>query len=90
VFDDDDRARYVRSLADAMQPGATLHLMCFSEHTPGTAGPRRVTQAELREAFADGWRVDRIEAAEIEVRPDWAPGPARAWLARIVRLDSPR
>jgi SAM-dependent methyltransferase len=88
VFDDEDRARYVRSLADAAEPGGTLHLMCFSEHTPGTNGPRRVTQAELREAFAVGWRMERIETAVLEVRPDWAPGPAQAWLAKIVRLDS--
>jgi cyclopropane fatty-acyl-phospholipid synthase-like methyltransferase len=85
VFDDEDRARYVGSLAKAIEPGGVLHLMCFSEHTPGVTGPRRVTQAELRQAFSDGWQVDRIEAAEIEVRPDWAPGPAKAWLARIVR-----
>jgi cyclopropane fatty-acyl-phospholipid synthase-like methyltransferase len=85
VFDDEDRARYVGSLAEAIEPGGVLHLMCFSEHTPGVTGPRRVTQAELRQAFSDGWQVERIEAAEIEVRPDWAPGPAKAWLARIVR-----
>jgi SAM-dependent methyltransferase len=86
VFDDADRERYVRSLGDACEPGGVLHLMCFSEHTPGTAGPRRVTQSELRTAFADGWTVERIEPAEIEVRPDWASVPAKAWLARIVRL----
>jgi cyclopropane fatty-acyl-phospholipid synthase-like methyltransferase len=85
VFDDEDRARYAGSLAEAIEPGGVLHLMCFSEHTPGVTGPRRVTQAELRQAFSDGWQVERIEAAEIEVRPDWAPGPAKAWLARIVR-----
>ncbi len=85
VFDDDERARYVRSLAAAAADGTVLHLMCFSEHTPGTFGPRRVTQAELRDAFADGWRVERIAPAVIDVRPDWAPGPAQAWLARIVR-----
>jgi len=90
VFDDEDRPRYVRSLADAAEPGAVLHLMCFSEHTPGIAGPRRVTQAELRDAFADGWQIARIEPAVIEVRPDWAPGPASAWLARIVRAPTIR
>ena len=85
VFDDADRARYVSSLATVLDPGGVLHLMAFSEHTPGTVGPRRVTQAELRGAFADGWNVERIEAAEIEVRPEWRPGPAQAWLARISR-----
>ena len=85
VFDDTERARYVASLACVLEPDGVLHLLCFSEQTPGTDGPRRVTQAELRDAFADGWRVERIEAAEIEVRPDWPSGTARAWLARIAR-----
>jgi SAM-dependent methyltransferase len=85
VFDDSDRARYVKSLAPTLEDGGVLHLLCFSEHTPGTVGPRRVTQAELRASFADGWEVQRIEASRIDVRPDYAPQPALAWLARIVR-----
>lgn len=90
VFDDEDRARYVCSLAAAAGEGTVLHLMCFSEREPGTFGPRRITQEELRESFADGWQVERIEAAVIEVRPDWEHGPAQAWLARIVRTDGGR
>jgi SAM-dependent methyltransferase len=85
VFDDDDRQHYVSSLMSVVRGGGVLHLLAFSEHTPGTEGPRRVTQAEVHAAFANGWEVDRIEPAMFEVRPDWAPIPARAWLARIVR-----
>jgi len=85
VFNDADRARYVRSLATAIQPGGVLHLACFSELTPGSGGPRRVTQAELREAFADGWQIERIEAARYEVIGPAAVDPPHAWLARIVR-----
>jgi SAM-dependent methyltransferase len=85
VFDDADRARYVMSLGAIVDPGGVVHLLCFSEHTPGTTGPRRVTQAELRTAFADGWDVERIDAARFEVREAYAPEPAHAWLARIVR-----
>jgi SAM-dependent methyltransferase len=84
VFDNADRARYVNSLASAVAPGGVVHLMCFSELTPGTLGPRRVTQAELREAFAVGWMVERIEPAQFEVRSDFPETP-HAWLARIVR-----
>ena len=85
VFDDIDRARYVRSLADVVEPEGVLHLLCFSEDTPGTDGPRRVTQAELRAAFSEGWTVERIEPSLIEVREDFPFDPARAWLAKIVR-----
>ncbi len=86
VFNDADRARYVLSLASVLDPGSVIHLACFSELTPGTGGPRRVTQAELRAAFADGWEVDRIEGARFEVRdPFGAATPPHAWMARIVR-----
>jgi hypothetical protein len=85
VFDDEERTRYVESLRSVLDRGGVLHLMCFSEHTPGDAGPRRVTQAELHAAFADGWQVERIVAEKFEVRGDWFPGEVHAWLARITR-----
>jgi hypothetical protein len=85
VFDDADRFRYVASLAAVLEPGSVLHLLCFSEHTPGTTGPRRVTQAEIRAAFADGWTVERIQPSRLEVREEYAPEPAHGWLAKIVR-----
>jgi SAM-dependent methyltransferase len=85
VFDDSDRARYVASLASAIKPGGVLHLLAFSDQVPGTAGPRRVSQAEIRDSFADGWEVERIDDAFVEVRPDWEVQRPHAWLARIVR-----
>ena len=89
VFDDADRSRYVASLAAVVEPGGALHLLCFSEHTPGTTGPRRVTQAEIRAAFAAGWTVERIEPSVLEVREEYAPEPARGWLAKIARTPNP-
>jgi len=85
VLDDHDRARYVRSLASVLEPGGTLHLLCFSEHSD--VGPRQVTQAEVFTAFEDGWEVEEIGPARIEIRQEWALEPAHAWLARILRTD---
>lgn len=85
VFGDVDRARYIKTLASVLDPGGILFLLVFSEHTPGADGPRRVTQAELRMAFANGWDVRQIEPALIDVREDYGLDPARAWLARIAR-----
>ena len=84
TFSDADRPTYVENLATVVQPGGVVHLLCFSELTPGDYGPRRVTQAELREAFASGWVVERIEAERFDVLPDFPVRPY-AWLARVLR-----
>src|SRR5215469_17553049 len=60
VFSDTDRIRYVRGLENILNPGARLFLLCFSDATPGMEGPRRVSQSELRHAFADGWEIESL------------------------------
>jgi cyclopropane fatty-acyl-phospholipid synthase-like methyltransferase len=84
VFDDEDRPRYEHSVREVLRPGGHLFLMCFSEGQPGDWGPRRVTQAELRETFSDGWHVDSIEAAHFTTRLDDTP-QIEAWLAVMTR-----
>ena len=78
----------MESLGAVVESGGFVHVLCFSELTPGDYGPRRVTQAELRESFASGWEVDRIEAERFDVLPDFPVRPY-AWLARIVRSTLP-
>jgi hypothetical protein len=51
-------------------PGERLFLLCFGDEEPGTQGPRRVSQGEIREAFSGGWAVEEIRPARFEVRPD--------------------
>ena len=83
VFEDAERPVYVASLASALEPGGVLHLLCFSDRQPGSFGPRRVTQQELRDSFADGWDVSEIVAATFVTNlPELQ---AKAWLATIVR-----
>jgi hypothetical protein len=60
--------------------------MCFSERQPGTMGPRRVRQEELRTAFSDGWDVTAIVAEAFEVNPGLGTPTAQAWLATIRRM----
>jgi SAM-dependent methyltransferase len=81
-----DVARYVASLRAVLAPAGVLHLLCFSDAQPGDVGPRRVSQADLRAAFADGWSIESIEPGTFDVNPPI--GPAKAWLARIVRLEA--
>jgi SAM-dependent methyltransferase len=86
VFDDHGRARYVTSLAAALQPGGTCYLMCFSDRQPGDFGPRRVRQDELTAAFGDGWTVAGIVADTLEINPGLGTPFAQAWLATIRRV----
>jgi hypothetical protein len=74
---------YVSSLADAVGTGGRVLLACFSDRQPGVWGPRRVREAELRDAFADGWIVESIEPTRFQT--NLGPGWAEAWLARIRR-----
>ena len=62
-----------------------IHLLCFSEHTPGTDGPRRVTQGEIIATFASDWVIESIEADVFAVSNLWSGAPPSAWLARLVR-----
>jgi len=86
VFDDAGRSAYVKSLAAVTHPGSMLYLQCFSDRMPGDWGPRRVRQEELREAFAEGWTIERIEPAAFELAPGNPMPEAAAWLATIGRV----
>lgn len=83
VFDDDDRARFVESLRSTMPPGGRYFMLCFSDRQQGERGPRRVTEREIRESFAEGWEIDAIEAATMDITID--PTGASAWRASITR-----
>ena len=70
VFSDEDRARYVAGLSHVTSPGGRLFVLCFSDEEPGNQGPRRISERELREAFADGWTIEELRPARFEIRPD--------------------
>jgi len=83
VLDDGERELYVASLAEVVPQGGRLHLLCFSERQPGDWGPRRVTQDEIRIAFSEGWNVESIDSAVIDLT--WDPAGALAWLVAATR-----
>lgn len=90
VFSDEDRVRYVAGLASVTKPGGRLFLLCFSNEEPGTQGPRRVSEQELRDAFAEGWAVEEVRATRFEVAPDlkdisFSEGGPKAWFSAIRR-----
>jgi len=83
TFGDADRVRFERSLHEVLRPGGRYALLCFSDLQPGQPGPRRVTQAEIRDTFATGWTVDSIVAERFAAR--LPGGGAHAWLAMLTR-----
>jgi cyclopropane fatty-acyl-phospholipid synthase-like methyltransferase len=85
TFANADRPLYARSVAAVTEPGALFHLLCFSEDTPGTDGPRRVTQGEIVSTFARDWDIESIEPDVFAVSSLWSGVEPSAWLARMVR-----
>jgi SAM-dependent methyltransferase len=90
VFSDDDRARYVAGLAHVIKPGGRLFVLCFSDEEPGTQGPRRVSEREIRQAFATGWVVEEVRPARFEIVPGlegvhFSEGGPKAWFSVIRR-----
>ena len=82
VFGDEERRRYVDSLRAVVPPGGRYFMLCFSDRQPPGFGPRRVSQAEIKDSFADGWQIDAIEPVTLEVTD---PAGVLAWRASLTR-----
>ncbi|WP_416210794.1 class I SAM-dependent methyltransferase [Frankia sp. Cas8] len=83
VFTDDDRLRFTASLRSTIPPGGRYFMLGFSDRQPGDTGPRRLTRDEITASFDDGWQIDSIESAEIEIT--LGPTSIPAWLTAITR-----
>jgi cyclopropane fatty-acyl-phospholipid synthase-like methyltransferase len=85
TFSDEERAEFTKSLRSALNEGGSYFMLCFSDKEPDDwGGPRRVTEKEIREAFADGWRVNWIRDARFE--STFHPDGGKAWLSSITRV----
>ena len=85
IFDDEVRARFVASVRSVIPSGGRYYMICFSDRQPGTLGPRRVSQSEIRQAFGPpDWRVDALDAVTMDTNMDEIG--VRAWRASIVRV----
>jgi SAM-dependent methyltransferase len=93
IFDDEDRAQYVRSLRGVCRPDGVVHVLALSDAGPGL-GPQ-ISDRLIREAFtADrGWSLEALEPSRYRVIVNAesaprlglqanAPADMPAWLAR--------
>lgn len=85
LFTDEERRRFLPSLAAVLRPGGTYFMLCFSDQET-REGPRRISQAEIHATFHTGWTINYIHAATFETRIH--AGGAKAWLASISRARS--
>jgi cyclopropane fatty-acyl-phospholipid synthase-like methyltransferase len=90
TFTDEERPLFVQGLAEILRSGGMLYILCFSDEEPGSEGPRRITQQEIRDAFRDGWTVKQVEPIRFESSnmrgiTAFSPGGPKAWLATIQR-----
>ena len=84
VFGSSMRAQYVASLSHVVRPGSMFHALVWSDREPGTEGPRRLSEADIRNAFATGWKVRELRPARYEHMLG-GKGYAEAWLVSIER-----
>ncbi|MDP2663429.1 MAG: class I SAM-dependent methyltransferase [Dehalococcoidia bacterium] len=87
-FSDEERGAFASSLAAVLGPGGSYYMLCFSDRQPGTEGPRRVTQREIRATFGAGWTINYIREARMETR--MGPEGIRAWLSSITKVETKR
>ena len=87
IFDDEDRVRYVASLASVVEPGGSLYLICFSDTSPAPparAGSARTSCAPRSATAGMSTRSSRRSSrstrnpgsAPRPWRPGWPPSPA--------------
>ncbi|MEU9383566.1 class I SAM-dependent methyltransferase [Streptomyces sp. NPDC048279] len=86
-FRGQDREAFVKSLHAAVRPGGRCFLLCFrDEPLPTSGSTHRVAPQEVRTAFADGWRIDTIDAATIDSALPVRPEGIRGWRAALTRI----
>ncbi len=83
VFAPELRPRFVASLGAVVSPGATYIVLGYSDDDPGS-GPRGYSPDDIRQAFADGWRMNYIREAQFDI-VDVAGHKTKAWLSSLSR-----
>jgi len=84
IFTGQDRVAFVESLRSVLAPGGRYFMLGFSDRQPGEWGPHRLRREEITTAFTQGWRVDSLEPATIEISTE--PGGIRAWQLALTRI----
>ena len=86
---EDDHEKYVIMLKKACKAGALIFLRAFytaNAKRKDYRGPQ-VSEEQICAAFSDGWRIDRLEQKDVDVKLSSSETvKTNAWFAEIVRL----
>ena len=87
VLPEDKRPAYVRTVHRVLRPNGWLFLKCFSDKEPGTWGPHRIAESELRGYFRGTFEIRSIVETVFygNVKP-----PPKALFATFQRGESAR
>ena len=82
---DSKRLRFTKSLLSVLARGGRYFMICFSDEEPREwGGPRRISKAEIRETFQDGWKIDYIREGSFETNIHVNGG--KAWVSSIAKI----
>jgi len=85
-FHGEQRARYLDAVASVLDPGGRMFVLCFAEEPPNRPGRvHKVTPAQIQAAFANGWRIDAIDAVTVASALEFLPDGLRGWRASATR-----
>lgn len=74
TLDANERRRYADSLGAVLEPGGRVVALEFRVGAPADWGPIPLSDADLRGAFEDGWRVETVEETRFVTRVRPVPG----------------
>jgi cyclopropane fatty-acyl-phospholipid synthase-like methyltransferase len=85
LFTGEDQAAFLAGLRSALQPGGRYFMLGISDREPGTWGRvHKLTRDGVVAAFAEGWQLDSLSRATIDITPE--PGRVHAWFAAATRI----
>ena len=88
VFSGADRLVFADGLHAILREGGRYLMLCIKARSAGTRDVRRmshpVSELEIRETFAGGWRINSIKGSVLQTRRQ--PAGIMAWLADITRV----
>ncbi|WP_055585995.1 class I SAM-dependent methyltransferase [Streptacidiphilus griseoplanus] len=86
-FEGGDRAAYVAQLHTVTGPGGRCFLLSFRDEPPNRPGRvHRMTPDGIRAAFADGWRIDAIDAVTVAAALAPPADAIRGWRTALTRI----